>query len=155
MDAKNDNILIDRLRVRLDERHIGVPDFERETGIPKDRVYKWLKNNAKPKADDVKTIERWLSNEVEKLPIALKTDGVPDLNKLLESNMELARAHKTMADAQKILAEANLLHAKNQERTLEMLWELFGKLPEKGLELPTSGTPGTSRIKMASSEAQL
>jgi hypothetical protein len=54
----------------MEKRKIKVPVFAKQTGIPKDRVYKWLQQGNNPKAEDEKKIAGWIDGEkrMEKVP---------------------------------------------------------------------------------------
>lgn len=58
--AKMQNKLIYRLFETLKKEGVSVPVFSIETGIPKDRVYKWKQQGTNPKSDDEKIILNWL-----------------------------------------------------------------------------------------------
>lgn len=65
--ANKPNKLVIKLFKTFDSAGVSVPIFSRQTGIPKDRVYKWRQEGTNPKADDEKIILAWIS-EVEKVP---------------------------------------------------------------------------------------
>jgi hypothetical protein len=65
--AKHGNQLVVRLFTVLKKNGISVPKFSLETGIKKDRVYKWMQEGTSPKADDEKIIRAWLA-KIEKAP---------------------------------------------------------------------------------------
>lgn len=68
MVAKHDNELIVTLLNELKKREVKIPRFSKETGIPKDRVYKWIQEGNNPKADDEKKIISWIKMEKSPLP---------------------------------------------------------------------------------------
>lgn len=71
--SKNQNKLIYRLFETLKKERISVPVFSIETGIPKDRVYKWKQEGTNPKSEDEKTINAWL-NKMENTPHGTNDD---------------------------------------------------------------------------------
>lgn len=70
MDAKHGNELVVTLLKELKKREVKIPRFSKETGIPKDRVYKWIQEGNNPKADDEKKITAWIKMEKPPLPEA-------------------------------------------------------------------------------------
>jgi DNA-binding phage protein len=66
MDAKHGNELVVNLLEELKKRKVKIPTFSKETGIPKDRIYKWIQEGNNPKADDEKKIYAWI--KMEKAP---------------------------------------------------------------------------------------
>lgn len=83
------NPLVSNLFAAFKARRKSVPDFEAETGIPRDRVYKWRRSGTTPKAEDQAIIEKWLQGGImDKSPInqgnsAVQESGEPDLLKTL------------------------------------------------------------------------
>ena len=67
MQEKEPNELVVKLFKKLKLFKVSVPLFADQTGIPKDRVYKWKQENTSPKAEDVKLINEWIS-KMEKPP---------------------------------------------------------------------------------------
>lgn len=47
----------------MDDRKVKIPKFSKDTGIPKDRVYKWKYEGTNPKAEDVQSINDWINGE--------------------------------------------------------------------------------------------
>lgn len=92
MDAKHGNELVVTLLKELKKREVKIPRFSKETGIPKDRIYKWIQEGNNPKADDEKKITAWI--KMEKPP--------------LHENMEEQRGEPgTMAEALEIIKQQN------------------------------------------------
>jgi hypothetical protein len=60
--SKNKTI-VELLYEAIENRDLSVPKFSKQTGIPKDRVYKWKQENTAPKSDDEKIIRNWLNME--------------------------------------------------------------------------------------------
>lgn len=71
-----------RLREEMARRKVKVPALEKATGIPKDRIYAWYRDNTNPKTEDQIILERWLNN----LPIEIE-----DSFNELESNYQAHR----------------------------------------------------------------
>lgn len=126
MSANTENTLTGRLKAELKKRKMSVPEFQEETGIPKDRVYKWLKRDTdKIGHEDANIIEKWINGQLDNVPHGtLKNTGnqVTDqsLNNLTESNRVLAEANKTLAEANKTLAEANHVISKNHDELIQL-----------------------------------
>lgn len=51
------------LREELRRRRVKVPTLSEVTGIPRDRIYAWYRDNTNPKKEDQQILENWL-NEV-------------------------------------------------------------------------------------------
>lgn len=45
----------------MEKRNVSVYKFSKETGIPKERIYKWLQGKGKPKLEDSAAITKWLN----------------------------------------------------------------------------------------------
>lgn len=54
-------ILLDNLQ-KID---MSVYEFSKRVGIPKGRIYQWIRGNGSPKAEDVKLIEAFLGKEID------------------------------------------------------------------------------------------
>ena len=80
--SKVQNKLIYRLLETLKRERISVPIFSIETGIPKDRVYKWKQQDTNPKSEDEKVILAWL-DKMDIVPHEIKEDAVPELLEFL------------------------------------------------------------------------
>lgn len=52
-----------RLKEAMAKRGIKVPALSDQTGIPKDRVYAWYRDNTSPKTEDAIILENWLNEE--------------------------------------------------------------------------------------------
>jgi SOS-response transcriptional repressor LexA len=65
--ATHPNKLVVKLFEAIKSNRLSVPKFSSDTGIPKDRVYKWMQEATSPKADDEATIRAWLL-KMEKTP---------------------------------------------------------------------------------------
>lgn len=65
--ANHSNKLVIKLFDVLKKHKISVPKFSIETGIPKDRVYKWMQEGTNPKSDDESIIKAWVL-KMEKPP---------------------------------------------------------------------------------------
>lgn len=63
MVAKKLNPLVDKLLSEMKHRKVKVPQFAEESGIPKDRVYKWKQEGTNPKSEDVELINNWINGE--------------------------------------------------------------------------------------------
>jgi predicted DNA-binding transcriptional regulator AlpA len=108
MVASVHTTLKDRLIEAMKKRSVRFPALAKQTGIPKDRMYKWFNENTNPKLEDAVILEKWISGEVEKVPRETQvgvTEGT--VLSLSESNRILAEANKTLADAHIILARGN------------------------------------------------
>jgi predicted DNA-binding transcriptional regulator AlpA len=61
------------LQQAMKARRVRVPQLAAETGIPKDRIYKWFSEGSNPKANDVTVLDAWIAkkqmeNPFEKIP---------------------------------------------------------------------------------------
>jgi len=70
--VSNTKTIVERLYEELEKRGVSVLKFANETGINKDRVYKWKKENTNPKSKDEEKILAWLN--MEKVPHETKED---------------------------------------------------------------------------------
>lgn len=66
-------ILLDNLQ-RLD---MSVYEFAKRTGIPKGRIYQWIKGNGSPKVQDVKIIEQFIGQEIDQEDMTTVTGKAP------------------------------------------------------------------------------
>lgn len=82
MDAKHDNELVVTLLKELKKRDVKIPRFSKETGIPKDRIYKWLQEGNNPKADDEKKITAWI--KMEKPPVENNPDTLTEALEIIK-----------------------------------------------------------------------
>lgn len=70
----------EKLRDEMNRRKVKVPALEKATGIPRDRIYAWYRDNTNPKREDQDILERWLNglpvvkNEEMDVPQQLGTD---------------------------------------------------------------------------------
>lgn len=109
MDAKNKEPLSLRLKAELERRGMSVPDFEAVTGIPKDRVYKWLKRGTDNiRHEDASIVEAWIVGHMDNSPIETadmdtKKPGPegPDWKEFALEMKELASGWKDLASSQK------------------------------------------------------
>lgn len=109
----------------MDKRDVKVPEFEAQTGIPKDRVYKWLKRmTSKIDHADAALIETWIGGQLSKADTSLD---------------ELIRANNTLADANKRLAEAHVILSETNKELMLMAKEAFNY---RKSELIEQGQPG-------------
>lgn len=95
MDAKMHVPLIQRLKGEMKARGIKTPQLQEETGIPKDRVYKWFKKNSKINHEDAIIIEKWIKREeMENIPNIVSEPetpyGIKELNKAADELKEKA-----------------------------------------------------------------
>jgi len=56
--------ILKKLFNELDKRDVTIYDFAKQTGIPKERIYKWKQGAGIPKLKDSEIIKAWLSEEV-------------------------------------------------------------------------------------------
>lgn len=120
--SKSINPLIANLQEKLKELNLGVPDLSEQTGIPKDRIYKWFQRGASPKAEDEKKVQAWLATgKMDKFPrentttlrIPIISDGSAETDylkvilALAKSNDNLVEQNKTVVDTNQTIAIAN------------------------------------------------
>lgn len=81
MVAKHPDELINNLLAEMAVRKVKVPKLAEDTGIPKDRIYKWLQEGNTPKADDQQKLRNWLEKvprEITPTPKTPYNDQSPD-----------------------------------------------------------------------------
>lgn len=58
-----------RLKDEMNKRGVKVPALSIQTGIPKDRIYAWYRDDTNPKNEDRVILEKWMSgNGYEETP---------------------------------------------------------------------------------------
>ncbi|MBS1915713.1 MAG: hypothetical protein JST87_05510 [Bacteroidetes bacterium] len=62
--SKMDKPLKDILKEVMKERNIRVPKLSELTGIPKDRIYAWYRDDTNPKSEDSEILLKWISGEI-------------------------------------------------------------------------------------------
>lgn len=82
--SKKIHPLVEELYKTLKRLDLGVPEFEQETGIPSDRVYKWKKQATVPKTNDYLVLEDWLSKK--KLDIVPRETGYISTRRALKNS---------------------------------------------------------------------
>lgn len=90
------------LREEMKRRKVKVPTLAELTGIPKDRIYAWYRDNTNPKKEDQDILEAWL-NEVpfkknEEIIKGAEIDPLQIIHNLTESNRILAEANLILAN---------------------------------------------------------
>jgi DNA-directed RNA polymerase specialized sigma subunit len=131
MSANIGQPLTARLKEELKKRKKKVSDFERETGIDKEKVYKWLKRGTtKIDLAEVKIIEDWISGQTSNVSHE-NTDNIVIIDKKqsLEKSIEN-------------LTENELRTTAVIERLVALLEQHYGKGPT----LAPPGTPGTETL---------
>ena len=104
MDANREKGLVARLKEELKKRKVSVRKFEGQTGIPQDRVYKWLKRTTgKIDHADAVIVENWLSGNLDNIP--------NDLNGCIYN----------LTESSQTISEAYLLNQKNIGRLITLL----------------------------------
>lgn len=53
----------------MKSKGINIPKFSKETGIPKDRVYKWYQQGTNPKPEDALLVEKWINDNADFLAV--------------------------------------------------------------------------------------
>lgn len=61
------NDLRNKLLEAMKKRGVNVPNFSKQTGIPKDRIYKWYQQGTNIKPEDALIVDKWI-NEVAIIP---------------------------------------------------------------------------------------
>lgn len=122
MDAKHGNELVNKLLLELDRRKVKIPTFAKETGIPKDRIYKWIQERTNPKFEDAQVILAWLAApHVEKSPI--NPNGMDVYDRL----METIEARRRDAEALAKKMEQHYQDAQTDKKELYTLLHDFRK----------------------------
>lgn len=104
------NKLVISLFETLKKRNVSVPEFSSETGIPRDRIYKWKQQGTSPKAEDEKTIREWISGEkMENVPHGTARSGYQSNTSDVanEALLIVARANDKLAESNLILSRSN------------------------------------------------
>ncbi len=83
------NSIKDRLKDVMQERGIKVPALSSQTGIPKDRIYAWYRDNTEPKAEDRERLLKWMGEEIEK-SLQNKTPTINELSAWIEVLKDVA-----------------------------------------------------------------
>jgi hypothetical protein len=119
MDANTDNSLIFRLKQGLKNKRVSVPKFEEQTGIPKDRVYKWLKRGTgKVDHEDAAIVEGWLNGNMDRSTKQIEQEyGQP----IIQVVLNLSYIGKKSADSIDKMADSNLLNAKSIATLVNLL----------------------------------
>lgn len=102
------NEVIKRLKEKYDAGEFKMPALAEATGIPANRIHKWIQGHGNPKVKDHALIEQWLDGTLQLVP--RETSGKPEINGsviagLVESNRMLAEANLNYSIANKTLAE--------------------------------------------------
>lgn len=136
MSSKVQNKLVIKLLEVIEERKTSITQFCEDTGIPKDRVYKWKQQGNNPKAVDVVKINEWINGEKkEKVPHG--TDGT-----FVKDNTQyLVEVKYTLTDllqekeARRREAEERAKKAEEtNQRLLALLETNLGNLAKEGRE---------------------
>lgn len=138
MDANFKESLTAKLKRSLKERKVSVPEFEAQTGIPKDRVYKWLKRATDNIGyEDATTIEKWMSEKMDNSPKELEVKGrtIHGENKLIDTILDLTYTSKKNADGMDKMADANLINARSIETLVKILAANLSGSGVKGISL--------------------
>lgn len=156
MSAKTEAPIISRLEQEIEKRGISVPELEAQTGIPKDRVYKWFKRRPeKINYEDVLIIEKWISGNLDNIPRGTPENGLTNAGaygsqsnaaKLsLEKSIEnLTNNEVGTTEVIKNLTENQLRNTAIIERLVTLIEQQYGRV--KGPELAPPGTPGTETM---------
>jgi predicted DNA-binding transcriptional regulator AlpA len=64
MVAKEDNTLMDTVKQRMKHENVNPRQLSKLTGIPVDRIYKWMNKGFQPKANDAEILRAWLSSNI-------------------------------------------------------------------------------------------
>lgn len=110
-----------------EKKNLTQDELSSQTGIPRARIAKWEQNKGKPKAEDLKTLEKFFSEKVEE---------VPEVQESLKEPLERAIEN---------LTETDRINARSIERLIYLLEVKMG-VSRKALELPPKGTPGTTTL---------
>lgn len=118
-----------RLKEEMKARGVKTPALSSQTGIPKDRIYGWYRDNTTPKAEDQVILEKWLAGETstenEEIPNNVSRStvshrNIPDfpgsellkaITTLTESNKGLVDSNKIVVDTNRVIADTNSILA--------------------------------------------
>lgn len=128
--------LKERLKGKMKERGIKIPALSTQTGIPKDRIYAWYRDDSVPKAEDQVILEKWLSGDffnnneenrnrgtsenqkVDEITIQASLKALTDMARC---NSDLAQAALTRAQADLQREEKEKLLVQSNNRLTELL----------------------------------
>jgi hypothetical protein len=153
MDSKSHNPLIIRLKNEMRRRKVKPPEFEAITGIPKDRVYKWFKNQAtKTNSEDAEVIQKWINGNLDNVPhgilsataqgssqVSTKISGIN--TEVLEKNQSIERSIEILTeDRTRVLSVIERLTALLEKKYED---EVKASVEKQWLELAPPGSPNT------------
>lgn len=96
-----------RLKEKMAERGIKVPELSRITDIPKDRIYAWYRDNTQPKQEDREKLEKWINEEKNESSFLEERR----LNKLTKSKNRVPLYDAEAAASDVMLTEMTPIHA--------------------------------------------
>lgn len=147
------NSLNKRLKDWLEEKKISVPAFEKQTGLPRDRVYKWLKREtAKISHEDAVVVEAWLNGKLDTIPNKTKPTPPPSDNS--EEEFDLMVAVRQLSEATNRHSIIDERNSRNIERLIALLELKFGKEIEP-VDLPELGGERVVDIREKSKKDQV
>jgi hypothetical protein len=122
---QKDNSLKIRLKEALEQRGVKVPTLSKHTGIPKDRIYAWYRDNTDPKMNDAEKLEKWLNEEK---PSENEGNGQVEEMKALQStdNLTLLRILDNLSAAHREISESNNKLADNEKAILAKIPNSIG-----------------------------
>lgn len=138
-----------RVKEKMKELGIGIPELSEQTSIPSARIYKWYSKTkqASPKENDIDVLSNWLKiykAPMEQVPREASTEPKHDVNDLLESRKSLEKALVNLSE-DKIRSTAII------EKLVNLIEAKLGE--SSGLHLPTPGTKGTRTLTQQTEES--
>lgn len=122
-----------RLKEKMDARKVKIPALSVQTGIPKDRIYAWYRDNSSPKADDQEKLEKWINGEISIIEPVENANRGTFVGPSEQAIVDIASSNKTLAEANKTLADAHKIIARNNEDLIKMVKPKTE--PEEGIQL--------------------
>jgi hypothetical protein len=109
MSAETDKPLIDIVKETMKERKMNPRHLSKATGIPADRIYKWMQRGLNPKAEDAEKLKAWISSkdDVVNVPRGKHASNYTEqaLMNLTESNRLMAKSNADLAESHKELVQ--------------------------------------------------
>jgi hypothetical protein len=120
--SKTPNKLVTSLFETLKARGVSVPEFSEQTGIPKDRVYKWNQVGSRPKSEDEKIITEWISGEkMDNVPHGTSPHQRQSDNMANEALLIVARANDKLAESNLIISRSNEMLCRSNEELVNKI----------------------------------
>lgn len=119
-----DKAFKDMLLTAMEDRDVKVPTLSIETGIPQDRIYKWLKpKGTSPKAKDTETLLNWING---------KTSGIKSDTEQKYVTFNNEQYIESLKAQIKLMEAHNALLQKMYEEKFERLEAILNEMVKHG-----------------------